>query len=348
MKKIFTLFAVAAFCAGAAHASTTVKAEVKTWLTPTTYVSYVGDLEIQDDDNGMFTLPKGLGNSDYGLYFRKVQDSNDADQIEIWGSAVTNSGYAEDDWVGDDGTCYTGLDEANVLFIYDCGAYIYNDIAGDNMSGYITMAYDVYDYDAWESTVESWATTTTISWPAKEVENTFEGATYTNGRTGETYNVNVVKSVGGLFRVPAFQGNDGYDLTFDENGVWSAISEMCFNPALYEGSDYYITVPLALPVSYTLVGQKDMIVTSAEADIENGKLTITYLYSEDGDDPSEDVYTDTLVWGAAGVNTVEADQTSQAPETLYNLQGIQVSRENAAPGLYISRCGDKSQKVIIR
>lgn len=50
----------------------------------------------------------------------------------------------------------------------------------------------------------------------------------------------------------------------------------------------------------------------------------------------------------SGVSDIVSDASADAPVELYNLQGIRVSTANAAPGLYIRRQGNRSEKIIIR
>lgn len=49
-----------------------------------------------------------------------------------------------------------------------------------------------------------------------------------------------------------------------------------------------------------------------------------------------------------GISDIVSDTSADAPVELYNLQGIRVSSANAAPGLYIRRQGNRSEKIIIR
>ncbi len=43
-----------------------------------------------------------------------------------------------------------------------------------------------------------------------------------------------------------------------------------------------------------------------------------------------------------------AVEGAQAEEEYYTLAGLRVSPENLAPGLYIRRCGEKTEKVLVR
>lgn len=53
--------------------------------------------------------------------------------------------------------------------------------------------------------------------------------------------------------------------------------------------------------------------------------------------------------GEAGVDDITADsaQDADAPVRLFNLQGVEVGAENAAPGIYIERRGNQARKIVI-
>ena len=50
----------------------------------------------------------------------------------------------------------------------------------------------------------------------------------------------------------------------------------------------------------------------------------------------------------SGVEEITVDNSADAPAVYFNLQGVQVDRENAAPGIYIMRKGDNVSKIIIK
>lgn len=51
--------------------------------------------------------------------------------------------------------------------------------------------------------------------------------------------------------------------------------------------------------------------------------------------------------GSSGITDIPVDNEN-APVELYNLQGVRVNAENAAPGLYIRRQGTKVTKIVVR
>ena len=52
---------------------------------------------------------------------------------------------------------------------------------------------------------------------------------------------------------------------------------------------------------------------------------------------------------STGIEDVIVEESAEdAPVEFYNLNGIRVSGENLAPGLYIRRQGNKATKVLVR
>lgn len=344
MKKIFTLMAVALIGAAAAQAeTTTTSVTVKTWLTPTEYVKYDGTIEVPDtaDTDAYFTVVKGLGNvEDYPFYFKFV-----GDKLAIYDAWYDQDFKSEDNTVGVD------INNDYYGYVY-AGQYFYGNVAEDYSWGYLTFYSYSYDWTNYECTVENWAAMTSISWPAQEAPEVVEGR-YTNGRTGETLPVSVNIYPNGAYLVPSFLGQAGYDLEFNEYGLWSPTDNFCYNPAEY-GSDYYINLSTKMQVNWEegeATNGEAMHVTAAVADMEAKTLTLTYAYGAFNGEyigDEEPLYTDTLTWGEAGaVTTVEADQTD-VPEELYNLQGVRVERASAPAGIYISRQGTQTRKVVVK
>ena len=50
----------------------------------------------------------------------------------------------------------------------------------------------------------------------------------------------------------------------------------------------------------------------------------------------------------AGVDGIMADDNSNAPVEYFNLNGVEVSSDNLVPGLYITRQGTKTAKVVVK
>jgi hypothetical protein len=50
----------------------------------------------------------------------------------------------------------------------------------------------------------------------------------------------------------------------------------------------------------------------------------------------------------SGVKSIINDSLYDGVEQFYNLNGVRISRENLAPGMYIRRIGNTVQKVIVK
>ena len=50
----------------------------------------------------------------------------------------------------------------------------------------------------------------------------------------------------------------------------------------------------------------------------------------------------------SGVEDIAADGEGQGRVEMFNLQGMSVDSENAVPGVYVRRQGNKVQKVVVK
>jgi len=80
--------------------------------------------------------------------------------------------------------------------------------------------------------------------------------------------------------------------------------------------------------------------TSREKDADYYYVTAVY-------DIGESIGSNVVNLGGSGITGITSDPAS-GPVELFNLQGIKVDASSAVPGIYIRRCGEKVDKVIVR
>jgi hypothetical protein len=305
------------------------------WTSPTTQVKGTTTISFDPyDESYTVAFPEGEKNYDFKFYYDNTAGLS---YYNYSGNLHSKNGYY--DWAYLGGVGYLAIYAGN-----------YCTFLGDNNSGSIALDYMVSynnDYPV------VYGTDISLQWPAQVATTTYNGA-FTDGATSQTgVTATMEEFADGSRIIRNFLGAQGYDLKFNKDGkVYSAHEgDYIMNYALdYYGTTFYKGVTTSQQSGYSTTGTA-IYPTSATVDETNHTYTLkyktanlswAYLYGL-----SDTEYTYTYVWGAAGVDNVNVDN-SNAPVEYYNLNGVKVVDSNLTPGIYIKRQGSQASKVYVK